>query len=128
MQRLGRGVCKTCAESIDNKLEDLLEERKNSLTEQNNKTQEDQITRAINGVATESDILKLKADGYLFIKERIVSCPICGERKFQEHQALLNTRLATFFSLDWMNRAATANICIQCGHILWFTPTDNETA
>jgi predicted nucleic-acid-binding Zn-ribbon protein len=51
-----------------------------------------------------------------------LACLVCGNSTFRERTALLNTRLATFFKLDWANAAATTFICARCGFIHWFFP------
>ena len=35
---------------------------------------------------------------------------------------MLNTRTATFFDLDWLNRDAVCAVCDNCGHMHWFIP------
>jgi hypothetical protein len=47
-------------------------------------------------------------------------CPHCGNGTFEHHSILLNTRALTFFNLDFLNRAADAYSCRQCGLIQWF--------
>lgn len=54
------------------------------------------------------------------IKGHQLKCPVCGNLYFQSKRVLLNTRLATFFDLDWINRSATCLICSECTHISWF--------
>jgi len=49
-----------------------------------------------------------------------LKCPVCGNAFFRSKRVLLNTRLATFFDLDWINRGATCYICSECTHISWF--------
>jgi DNA-directed RNA polymerase subunit RPC12/RpoP len=51
---------------------------------------------------------------------RTLSCVVCGHRRFHERNSLLNTRLATFFKVDWANAQAVNYICTRCGHIFWF--------
>ena len=40
-----------------------------------------------------------------------LQCPVCRHTQFFAREYLLNTRLATFFNVDWTNRAASAYIC-----------------
>jgi len=47
-------------------------------------------------------------------------CPVCSSKTFYSRKALLNTSAATFFGLDWANRAATCFVCSECTHISWF--------
>jgi len=49
-----------------------------------------------------------------------IQCPHCGGREFESRKILLNTRGATFFNFDWLNRAATALTCVECSRIEWF--------
>ena len=49
-----------------------------------------------------------------------VQCPHCGGRTFQAGEAQLNTALATFFKLDWLDDSATVLVCTQCSQIQWF--------
>lgn len=49
-----------------------------------------------------------------------IACPHCGGTEFFSQTILLNTRGATFFNLDWLNRGATALTCRACSHIEWF--------
>jgi predicted nucleic-acid-binding Zn-ribbon protein len=49
-----------------------------------------------------------------------LSCVVCGNVAFHERDSLLNTRLATFFNLDWANASAINYICSRCGYIHWF--------
>jgi hypothetical protein len=54
------------------------------------------------------------------VRGRQLVCPICRHTQFYARDYLLNTRAATFFNLDWANRASAAYICEHCSHILWF--------
>lgn len=49
-----------------------------------------------------------------------LKCPVCSNVMFWTRQAQLNTAIATFFNLDWINRSATCFVCSKCTHILWF--------
>jgi predicted nucleic-acid-binding Zn-ribbon protein len=49
-------------------------------------------------------------------------CLVCGHNRFHERNALLNTRLNTFFKLDWTDRQATNFVCAACGYVHWFLP------
>jgi predicted nucleic-acid-binding Zn-ribbon protein len=51
---------------------------------------------------------------------RALACVVCGNATFHERDSLLNTRLATFFKLDWANAQAINYICTRCGYIHWF--------
>lgn len=70
----------------------------------------------------------LKAAGKALTKEHVhfsaagkqIACPHCGGTEFFCQTILLNTRGATFFNLDWLNRGATALTCKACSHIEWF--------
>ncbi|UCF78596.1 MAG: hypothetical protein JSW03_11060 [Candidatus Eiseniibacteriota bacterium] len=49
-------------------------------------------------------------------------CEICKNELFWKKEAQLNTAVATFFSLDWVDPAATCYVCDRCGYIHWFLP------
>lgn len=49
-----------------------------------------------------------------------VCCSHCEHTEFDAREILLNTRTATFFNVDWLNRGATALTCRRCAHIEWF--------
>lgn len=48
-----------------------------------------------------------------------IVCPHCHGDVFEEQAVLLNTRLRTFLSLDWLDPGATALVCRGCGIIQW---------
>ena len=47
-------------------------------------------------------------------------CPVCSHDRFWSRQTQMNTRVATFWNLDWLNRNATNYVCDRCGYIFWF--------
>ena len=49
-------------------------------------------------------------------------CTVCGNETFWRRHAQLNTALATFFELDWVNRSAVCAVCSRCRYIHWFLP------
>ena len=51
---------------------------------------------------------------------RKITCPHCSNDRFTRRAAMLNTRLATFFELDWVNRSSIALVCSNCSMIQWF--------
>lgn len=51
---------------------------------------------------------------------RKIVCPHCANDRFSLRRAMLNTRIATFFDLDWVNRSSIALICSNCSMIQWF--------
>ena len=55
-----------------------------------------------------------------------IICPQCGQNKFDEGTALLNTPGMTFFGLDWANRTTTILACRGCGRIEWFLRQPEE--
>jgi predicted nucleic-acid-binding Zn-ribbon protein len=63
-----------------------------------------------------------RGDGTIEVEvaDRKLACPVCGAQQFHERNSMLNTRLATFFNVDWANKEATNYICAQCGYIFWF--------
>jgi len=54
------------------------------------------------------------------IARRPLRCPHCSGTKFFPGSALVNTRGATLFGLDWANAGATVLICAECGRMEWF--------
>lgn len=49
-----------------------------------------------------------------------VRCPHCDGLEFDRRGILMNTRGATFFNFDWLNRKAVALTCRKCHRIEWF--------
>lgn len=55
-----------------------------------------------------------------------VRCAHCGGQEFDRRDVLMNTRGATFFNLDWLNRKAVTLTCRQCSRIEWFAKVDES--
>ena len=53
---------------------------------------------------------------------RALQCVVCGYDWFYVSKAQLNTSVATFFNVDWLNPSADCYICGQCDYIHWFYP------
>lgn len=51
---------------------------------------------------------------------KLITCPNCGNDKFEARDVLLNTTAMTFFGFDWANKSASALICTQCSRIEWY--------
>ncbi|MCK9305581.1 MAG: hypothetical protein M0P27_09330 [Bacteroidales bacterium] len=66
------------------------------------------------------DRIRKKDPQRIEIKGHELICPICNYTSFWTKKVQLNTRLATFFDLDWANKSATCYICSKCTHISWF--------
>jgi uncharacterized protein len=49
-----------------------------------------------------------------------IFCAHCGDSRFEEGKAQLNTPGLTLLGLDWANRTATILVCTQCGRIEWY--------
>ena len=49
-------------------------------------------------------------------------CLVCGNDKFWQREAQLNTAVATFFGFDWANVSGICVVCSACGYIHWFLP------
>lgn len=47
-------------------------------------------------------------------------CHICQHDEFWKRETLMNTRGATFFNFDWLNKGATNYVCDRCGYVFWF--------
>jgi hypothetical protein len=56
------------------------------------------------------------------IQGHVLRCSLCGNNEFHKREAQLNTSVATFFNLDWMNASAICFVCDKCGQIFWFLP------
>lgn len=55
-----------------------------------------------------------------------LACPLCGGEKFWYREAQLNTRVMTFFDLDWANPRGDCYICEHCRYIMWFYGADEK--
>ena len=51
---------------------------------------------------------------------RDIVCTQCGSERFKKREILLNTRGMTYLNLDWLNRGATALVCVRCGLVQLF--------
>lgn len=56
------------------------------------------------------------------IAGKAVQCPHCANTTFVQRRILLNTRGATFFNFDWLNKDANVLTCTKCGRLEWFAP------
>ncbi len=56
-----------------------------------------------------------------------VQCPHCAQTLFETRKILLNTRGATFFNFDWLNKGATVLTCVKCGRLEWFATEPGES-
>ena len=54
---------------------------------------------------------------------RKVVCSHCSGDRFLRREAKLNTGIATFFNLDWLNRSGAAMVCTNCSHVEWYLET-----
>jgi len=54
------------------------------------------------------------------INGKPLTCGHCGNDVFLTRRAQLNTRLATFLGLDWINESADVFVCSKCGQLHWF--------
>lgn len=66
------------------------------------------------------DIRRRQEPGRFTAADRPITCHHCDSDVFEDRTALLNTRVLTFFRLDWLNRDATVLVCAQCGLLQWF--------
>jgi hypothetical protein len=53
-----------------------------------------------------------------------LACQVCSHDKFWRTEGQLNTSVATFFNLDWVNPSAVCYVCDRCGYIHWFLPRE----
>ncbi|MBK1791894.1 hypothetical protein [Persicirhabdus sediminis] len=49
-----------------------------------------------------------------------LTCPHCQSLEFTKSSAQLNTAMASFMGVDWLNRSADTYQCLACGRIEWF--------
>jgi hypothetical protein len=50
----------------------------------------------------------------------LLKCSICQHDRFNSRRAMLNTKGATFFQVEWLNRNADCHVCDRCGFVHWF--------
>lgn len=51
-------------------------------------------------------------------------CVVCGNDRFHERKAQLNTSVATFLNMDWLNQTGDCFVCSECFYIHWFLLND----
>jgi predicted nucleic-acid-binding Zn-ribbon protein len=71
------------------------------------------------GLAAAAKVFTSKSRSYK-INGKTLKCPLCGCASFEHRRVLLNTTVATLVNLDWANSDASAMICEDCSHIMWF--------
>lgn len=49
-----------------------------------------------------------------------LKCQICQHNLFLYRTAQLNTKLYTFFDLEWLNKNAHILTCEKCTYLMWF--------
>jgi hypothetical protein len=49
-----------------------------------------------------------------------LKCCVCQHARFRSRDAMLNTKGATFFQVEWLNRTANCYVCERCGFVHWF--------
>lgn len=59
-------------------------------------------------------------DGRFTAAGKPIACAHCGGELFELRSAVVNTRLLTFFALDWLNQGASVLVCKACGLLTWF--------
>ncbi len=64
---------------------------------------------------------------HFVVAGRQVKCAHCGNDRFVEGHAQLNTAGMTFLNLDWANRSAAILTCTSCGRIEWFLANPEAT-
>ena len=60
------------------------------------------------------------------VGEEALQCVVCKNDGFWIGSALLNSRMRTFWNLDWTNRSADYYECSQCGYLMWFASRDRR--
>ncbi len=61
-----------------------------------------------------------KESAAAFVEGNALHCGVCGNVRFWHRKAQLNTALASFFNLDWLDPSADCYICDRCGYVHWF--------
>jgi len=56
----------------------------------------------------------------IMVKGNTLTCDVCKHDKFFYRESQLNTRLASFFDVDFANKKAYCYICENCTKIQWF--------
>jgi len=56
----------------------------------------------------------------VFVKGKKLTCSVCNHDKFTHRESQLNTRLASFFDVDFANKKAHCYVCDNCTNIQWF--------
>ena len=56
-----------------------------------------------------------------------LTCKHCRHGEFVYRRVQLNTRLLSFFDLDWLNASADVYVCTRCGFLHWFLPDAVES-
>lgn len=63
----------------------------------------------------------------VYVKERVLRCPVCEGQRFTSRKTLINTRMTSFFDVEWLfARQALIHICAQCGYVYWFLPVKDK--
>ena len=55
------------------------------------------------------------------LKGKSFTCSHCGNESFYRAKGQTNTRLATFFGLDFLDAQMTVLICSECGLVFWMS-------
>ena len=74
----------------------------------------DALKAGVKGFQTANDPAEFSVAG------RPVRCAHCGDTKFAQGDALLNTRMRSAFNVDWADPAAIILVCAECGRVEWF--------
>lgn len=61
-----------------------------------------------------------QAEQVRILDDVLLKCSICGHDRFHGRKAMLNTKGATFFQVEWLNREAECSVCERCGFVHWF--------
>jgi len=79
------------------------------------------IFRAARGSTIPGPKLSGTRDGKYTVVGSIVTCSQCGHDRFKLRETLLNTWFLSLIHLDWLDPAASALICENCGKLNWFS-------
>jgi ribosomal protein S27AE len=80
----------------------------------------DEIRQRLASPAARSSPPRREEGVSLEVGGKQIPCPICGHDRYWTRKALMDTRGASFFGIDWANPTAENYICVRCGYVLWF--------
>ena len=71
------------------------------------------------------ELILTTKNGKYYVGDIEIKCPVCGGTEFRRTRNVTNSRLMTFFSLDWLDSGANVLRCVYCNHLMWFQNFSN---